>query len=472
MNTFKKYRVVLFIILAVIMIAAVSVVFYFMQLFQSLQNLNDIDMADMTNPNISDEVQEVMEGYWTIALFGVDSRDGNIGKGSHSDVEMICNINRKTGEIRLVSVYRDTYLKIDQKDNYNKINQAYFNGGPSLAISALSENLDLYFDDYAAFNWKAVADCINLLGGVEIEISEEEFYYINSFITETVESTGVYSSHLKHAGVNHMDGVQAVAYARLRKSDTDFKRTERQRIVISKVMEKAKHAEWSVINNILVTVLPQILTSVGVDDLIPMAKNLNRYHLGDSSGFPFKLENQMIDSKDCVIPVTLESNVVTLHKFLFDDMTYQPSKQVKEISTKIEVAADKAKNKKRETKVRPSKPVTETIQDESAAQESSQTETAAETVPQTEKESVEIGPGVSRPTVPKPVPSQPAAETEPLPPAESSPAESTAEESTQPVTSTESPTSASEPDLIEQQPSEPAAEQTMMPEMPIPEPSE
>ena len=216
------------------------------------------------------------DGYWTIAVFGVDSRDGNLEKGALSDVEMICNIDKKTGEIQLVSVYRDTYLKIDSDGTYHKINEAYLKGGHEQAVSALEENLDLKFDNYATFNWKAVADAINILGGIDLELSDAEFAYINSFITETVESTGIPSQHLEHAGMNHLDGVQAVAYARLRLMDTDFNRTARQRKVITLAMEKAKTASFSELNNILVTVLPQISTDLGIGDLIPLAKNVNK----------------------------------------------------------------------------------------------------------------------------------------------------------------------------------------------------
>ena len=152
-------------------------------------------------------------------------------KGTNADVNMICNINRDTGEIRLVSVYRDTYLNVSKEGTYNKLNYAYAVGGPEQAIETLNRNLDLEINDYMTFNWKAVANAIDILGGVDIELSKAEFYYINSFITETVKATGIGSHQLTHAGMNHLDGVQAVAYGRLRLMDTDFARTERQRTV-------------------------------------------------------------------------------------------------------------------------------------------------------------------------------------------------------------------------------------------------
>ncbi len=275
------------------------------------------------------------KGYWTIAVFGVDSRDGNLEKGALSDVEMICNINKATGEIKLVSVYRDTYLKINSKGTYHKINEAYFKGGHKQALEALNENLDLKIDDYATFNWKAVADAINILGGVDVEITDSEFAYINGFITETVNSTGVGSHHLKSAGMNHFDGVQAVSYARLRLMDTDYNRTERQRKIISLAMEKAKNADFSTLKTLVTAVLPQISTSVGIDDVLPMAKGISKYHIGETAGFPFSRTAMRIGKMDCVIATTLESNVIQLHQFLYEEENYSPSSTVKKISAKI-----------------------------------------------------------------------------------------------------------------------------------------
>lgn len=275
------------------------------------------------------------DGYWTIAVFGVDSRDGNTGKGALSDVEMLCSIHKKTGEIRLLSVFRDTYLRIDQKEDFDKINEAYFLGGPEQAINALEDNLDLQIDDYATFNWKAVVDAINVLGGVDIDITDKEFAYINSFITETVNSTGVGSYQLEHSGMNHLDGVQAVAYARLRLMDTDFNRTERQRKVLGQAMEKAKNSDLKTLTTLIGTVYPQIKTSVGVDNLAGMAKNAKKYYISQTSGFPFSHQEIKIGKKACVVPTTLESNVVQLHSFLYNTENYVPSENLKSISSRI-----------------------------------------------------------------------------------------------------------------------------------------
>lgn len=196
-----------------------------------VQPIQKEEIQIMTNENIPEEVVSTLKEKWTVALFGIDSRDMTEMDSSNSDVIILASVNNSTGEIKLASVYRDTCLKTG-KNRYKKVNEAYGIGGPKKAIEVLNENLDLQIDDYVAVNWAAVATAINMLGGVDIEITDREFKYINAYITETVNSTGIPSVHLESAGPNHLDGVQAVAYSRIRYSDNDFKRTERQRLVL------------------------------------------------------------------------------------------------------------------------------------------------------------------------------------------------------------------------------------------------
>ncbi len=364
--------------------------------------------------------------YWTVAVFGVDSRDGGLEKDTHSDVEMVCVVNRETGEIRIVSIFRDTYLQVNEDGKYHKINQAYFDGGHKQAVDALNRNLDLQIDDYATFNWKAVAQAINILGGIDLEVSDSEFRYINGFITETVNYTGIGSYQLEHAGMQHLDGVQSVAYARLRLMDTDYHRTARQRLVLSLAMEKAKQADFKTLTAVVGAVFPQISTSIGVDDLISLAKNVKKYHVGETGGFPFSRGEADVGKKDCVVPMTLESNVIQLHQFLYDDMEYQPSATVRQISAKIasdsglgqvaENAPDakvgggsSSSGQNSETQAQVSETVGETIPEETLPPESAtepestesvieeSTETSSESVPESKGENEESAAGPSAP---------------------------------------------------------------------------
>ena len=123
-----------------------------------------ISEEDVKFNNISDD----MQGYRNIALFGVDARNNNLGKGVRSDTIIIASINETTKEIRLASVYRDTYLNMGN-DTYNKANSAYAYGGPKQAINMLNMNFDLNITDYVTVGWGAVADTVDALGGIEIQ---------------------------------------------------------------------------------------------------------------------------------------------------------------------------------------------------------------------------------------------------------------------------------------------------------------
>lgn len=330
-----KRRIIIMIVAECFTLAAIFGYAYFARRI-SLMPRPDVDKKNVINDDLQVADLEKMKGYWMIAVFGVDSRNGSVGAGNQSDVNMICCINQDTGEIRLVSVFRDTYLNTNDGGRYSKFNEAYARGGPEQALKFLNKNLDLNITDYITFSWKAVAEGINLLGGVDLEISKAEFRYINGFITETVKGTNLGSTQLKSAGMNHLDGVQAVAYGRLRLMDTDYARTERQRKIIELAFDKAKKADYATLNNILVTVLPQVSHNLDFVDLTNVALSISKYHIGETAGFPFARDTAVIPGKgDCVIPQTLESNVSELHTFLFGDDGYQPTETVKQISSKI-----------------------------------------------------------------------------------------------------------------------------------------
>ncbi|WP_286173577.1 LCP family protein [Clostridium sp. WB02_MRS01] len=413
----KVRRVILMVVLEIFTLAGIFAYAYVARLMGSINRPDDFNKSQVSNDILSPIQKQHMTGYRTIAIFGLDGRDGSINKGSNSDLIMICNINRDTGEIRLVSVYRDTYMSIGEGYSYNKINAAYANGGAAQALAALNRDLDLDITEFVTFNWKSVADGINMLGGVDIDITKPEFRYINSFITETVKETGVPSVHLKSAGMNHLDGVQAVAYARLRKMDTDFQRTERQRLVIEKTFEKAKKADLGLLNRILLMEVDQIGSNLTFSDFTELLLDINKYHIGKTGGFPFTRGDMTVGKRgDCVIPQTLESNVSELHKLLFDKEDYEPSDMVKKISAKI--AADTGMYKQgstsnNSTKDDDSKKATEATKPEktTAAEESSAQEGSTETTDGSGKpgkptdpsesstgETKETKPGESRPS--------------------------------------------------------------------------
>ena len=334
MSTTLK-RIIVFAIAEVIALASIFSYAFVKKQYNKIQR-PEVSVEVVRNQNLSiADIQKMEEGNWTVAIFGVDSRDSSVGKGNNADVIIIANINKDTGEIKLVSVFRDTYLAIGD-GTWNKINAAYCNGGPEQALKALNEDLDLNITQYATFNWKAVVTAINILGGVDIELSKGEFYYINSFITETVQATKIGSVQLTHAGMNHLDGVQAVAYARLRLMDNDYARTERQRKVIELCFEKAKQADVKMLTSAVGVMLELVATNMGWQEGLDVVNNLSKYHMGDTGGFPFARGEAVMGKRgSCIIAQTLESNVRDLHQFLYGEEGYEPSDSVKNMSAKL-----------------------------------------------------------------------------------------------------------------------------------------
>ncbi len=297
-------------------------------------NKEDIEV----NEGLSSESQEIMAGYTTIALFGLDNRsNGNLSKGN-SDVIMIASINNDTHAVKLVSVYRDSYLDIGG-GTFKKCNSAYAKGGPEQAITMLNKNLDMDITDYVTVDFNAVVECVDLLGGVTIpEVSDDEAVLMHGYMDEINKLTKHNSKYLSGGGTNvEMDGVQACAYARIRyTAGDDYKRTERQRTVLTAMVQKAQKANLTTINSLLDEVFGDIKTSFSNTELISLAAQVFNYSLGETTGFPFEKNTTTLGNKgSVVVPCDLESNVKQLHVFLYDDNEYAPTDTVKNNSAQI-----------------------------------------------------------------------------------------------------------------------------------------
>lgn len=294
---------------------------------------------------VSDAVTETMtQNYRTIALFGVDNRDKAdlTKKGSgHSDSIIIASINMNTKEVKMVSVYRDSFLEMqtDTAHDNEKCTHAYFLGGPTGAIETLNKNLDLNITDYVTVDFAALTKAIDALGGVTIDVKSNELEMINYYIDEQVSVTGINSEGVWSAGEQLLNGTQATAWARIRYiGNLDFERTQRQRVVIGAMIEKAKKSNISTITGIIADVFPMVATNMSKKDILSLARNTFDYSLGENTGFP--LSNQCLNlggaKGDVVVPANLVSNVKSLHQFLYpEDEEYKPSDDVERISASI-----------------------------------------------------------------------------------------------------------------------------------------
>lgn len=292
---------------------------------------------DVTEAGINEDLDtEELEGYTNIALLGLDNRsNGNFDSGN-SDTIMVASIDNKTSEVRLVSVYRDTYLNVGG-GKYRKANAAFANGGVAGAVQMLNTNLDLDITDYVCVDWNAVVEAIDALGGVEIEISDGERQQINKYLHDVTNTTGVKSSAVNKTGLVRLDGAQATTYARIRHlAGDDYKRASRQRIVIQAMLTEAKKSDVVTLTKICNAVCDDISTSLTNTEMLSYISKIMDYEIVETSGFPFELTTaNLAITRSTVVPISLENNVSELHKFLFKDEEYTVSDTVKNISDNI-----------------------------------------------------------------------------------------------------------------------------------------
>jgi len=292
------------------------------------------------------EETSAYSGYRNIALFGVDSRDKVLTKNTRTDTIIIASINEKTGDVKLVSVYRDTYLNLGN-DSYNKCNAAYAKGGPTQAINMLNMNLDMDITDFVTIGFDGLIDVIDALGGVEINVLESEIIHLNNYQISMVGKSSDGETFTATAGTDYvpvtsagkqtLNGLQATAYCRIRYVGNDFMRAERQRAVIQACMNKAKQNPAK-LGAIAESVFSEVYTSLDLSEIVSILGEITKYQIVDEGGFPEESlrGGANVGSKgSCVIPVDLEKNVQWLHKFLFDDADYETSEAVREYSVKI-----------------------------------------------------------------------------------------------------------------------------------------
>ena len=332
----KKRRRRIGILVAEVIILSVLCVFAYATVKMDKLDFNFLDEDKL-------EVYKDTGPYTNIALFGLDAREGeSIESGVRSDSMMIASINNETNEVKVVSIFRDTLLK-QQDGTFDKANAAYSYGGPQEAIALLNRNLDLDIKNYMSVDFKALSDVIDALGGMELELTAEEVVHMNNYCVETSEVTGKDYERIEPevAGTYHLNGVQATSYARIRATaGGDYKRAERQRLVIEKIVEKAQKANLKTLDKIIDVVFPQVSTSFSSKDVIGIAANALSYQLGETQGFPYSIaDTDVVDGYEgsYVVPSDFDGDVKKLHEFLFNEKDYQVSDTVKEISHEIDV---------------------------------------------------------------------------------------------------------------------------------------
>lgn len=347
----SKTKKILFAVEIIVLLLFIGGLYVYGQLNSKLDKINQ-PVLDDSKIKVNQEVQDSIDsqestltGYTTYALFGIDHRDKNTALGGeNSDTIIIASVNNDTKDVKLVSVYRDTLLNLGN-DTYSKANAAYAYGEAEQAITMLNTNLDLNISEYATVNFNALTTIIDDLGGLDMDMSYAEIVHMNNYCVETSEETGKDYTPIELPDRPddieavqyhyHLNGVQATSYCRIRyTASLDMGRTERQRRVIQMIVSKAKSAGLGKIFKIMDDVFPMVITSMTKDEILQLLPTLIGYSVDDTTGFPTSYKFSNVKGS-IIVPTTLETNVIELHKFLYGDEAYTPSATVKANSEKI-----------------------------------------------------------------------------------------------------------------------------------------
>lgn len=353
-----RRRKIIFGIEITVLLILSGILFVYAWINRSMDKMNQ-DTLDSSQIQINSEVKantdlSQMSGTQVIALVGVDARGvegSELAESMNSDTIILCCIDHDKQEIRMVSIMRDTWMNMakytDEYYEFDKANSAYNRSGPESMLSMLNTNLDFALTDYVTVNFKALADAIDVLGGLDIEMTNAECVHANNYNREVSEAQGVeyeaipYDEDLgdDYSEVRHVSGALATSYARIRYGGgDDAKRTSRQRIVINLMVQKLKQNPTK-IPEILDKVMGNVSTSLTKNEILELGMHAVTYTMGTSYAYPFQLcygENVVNAlGEDVVIPVTLEFNVRELHEYLYPGLSYEPSAAVTEYSDYI-----------------------------------------------------------------------------------------------------------------------------------------
>ncbi len=290
-----------------------------------LTMLGKINKVDLNEDNLGidkdiDAKLSKYDGITNIALFGIDAPEGTAGR---SDAIMIATVDKIHNKLKLTSIMRDSYVDI-QGHGKDKINHAYAFGGHELALKTLNENFDLNLKDFATVNFSSLPKIIDSIGGIDLDIRSDEIKYINDYINNLNALNKTNVNSITSAGTQHVNGTQALAYCRIRyTAGGDGERTERQRIVLTKLFEKFNKVSPTKYPSILNDLMPMITTSLSSSEILGLAKTVSSMGGSGLEQERFPKDNyskgEMING---VYYLTFDNNITVkqIHDYIFEDI--------------------------------------------------------------------------------------------------------------------------------------------------------
>lgn len=280
--------------------------------------------------------------YYQFAIFGIDKCTATFQNSSKPNMIVIVSINKESKDIKLCSILPETYLNY-YPSLYLQCDTIYARYGAQQTLDILNRNLDLDMQDYIVIDYKGITNIINELGGIQLEIEENDIEIINAYqdcIADDLRISDQYTD-ITTAGIQTLDGIQAGAYTkRFRGQSDDYHQTARQRKVITQVLEQSKNLNTSELKNICDNNYSYILTTFTDKNIKNILGDIEKYDIVDSKAFPFSdnmMRLNLNSNGDYIIPLDLETNVTMLHEFLFNDSEYSPSDEVLGYSEEISI---------------------------------------------------------------------------------------------------------------------------------------
>lgn len=258
--------------------------------------------------------------WWNVLLLGCDSYTKN--SYQRTDSMIIVSINQATGKVKLTSLMRDTWIPVPGSKGHRKLTELCAVGGPELTIRAINESFGMDISDYALISMEGIAEIIDLLGGVEVDVTEEERKALNKGLFDLSPLSGM--EQLQQSGENvHLNGNQATAFARIRKIDSDYVRTERQRTVLLAMADKIKNgASAGTLLTIVTTLMGYVDTNLSLPEIMTIATVGMKLDLNSVEEFRVPadgtFESGTYDGIWCIKP-NFEKNASLLHSFIYED---------------------------------------------------------------------------------------------------------------------------------------------------------
>ena len=293
---------------------------------EGIEDLTEIDPDDiqLDSAKSVSQTKEVIN----ILVCGEEAIGGGRGR---TDSNMIATVNQADQAIRLTSIMRDTYVQIPEFSD-NKINAAYHNGGMKTLMKTIKQNFGISVDGYVLVNFKSFQKVIDTLGGIDIELAEDEVSYLNR--TNYISN---YSYHNLHVGKNHMNGNQALGYARVRYVPKDgqygdFARTLRHRTVMAAIYEKLLDKSTLELIAMVPKLMPLVTTNIKKNDLVNYlytgvtvrSKNPKLETLNVPVEGAYKITR--VRTMSVILPDDLKKNVDAMQEFIYGSLLEKDKK--------------------------------------------------------------------------------------------------------------------------------------------------